>query len=564
MQNLQYAEASMINQELPKASLDRSHHVWSNGKPAYAERFDEVLSFHPTKNGVFAAVSKGQKAWHIDIHGDRLYPLQFDRTFGFYCEYAAVVDSQNWFHIGHTGERIYPENYVFAGNYQENMCAVCDQQGQYFHIDRQGMPLYKHHWIYCGDYREGIAVVQSSNGLSTHINKTGMPIHSHWFDDLDIFHKGFARAKDTKGWFHIDLEGNPIYPQRYASIEPFYNGCSRVESEDGSRRIINESGKTIRIIRPATADRFAELSEDMVGYWKTFAISTFVEIGLPDLLPASISSVAMHTSISEIMVERILKAMHELDITIEHKEHWHLTEKGQYLSSTHEKTLAPAALEYSDELLMPWKRLPDLIRGCTDASSLFKDVASNADRCKTHHQMLSSYAIHDYGNTASLFNILENQTVFDAGGGLGFFSTYLQTQFPEATIVLGDLAEVVALSTHTNKLAFDLFSDWPISANHVLVARVLHDWADDDAIAILKNAAKALTENGRIHVIEMLLNDGDSSGSLCDLHLLASTGGQERTLEQLEKLAKYAGLKVLEVKNSKGLVSLVEMVPKNA
>ena len=554
----------MINQELPKASLDRSHHVWSNGKPAYPDRFGEVLSFHPIKSGVFAAVSSGKKAWHIDTRGDRLYPLQFDRTFGFYCEYAVVIDNHNWFHIDHTGARIYPENYAFAGNYQENVCAVCDQYGHYFHIDTHGAPLYNNRWLYCGDYREGTAVAQSSNGLSTHIDKTGMPIHPHWFDDLDIFHKGFARAKDREGWFHIDLEGNDIYSERYASIEPFYNGCSRVEGKDGSRRIINESGKAIRVIRHSTADLFAELSGDMVGYWKTFAISTFVKLGLPDLLPATISSLATHTSISEVMVGRLLKAMHELDITIERKGHWHLTEKGQYLSSAHEKTLASAALEYSDELLTPWKRLPDVVRGCTETPSIFKDVASNAERCRAHHQMLRSYAIHDYENTASLFDILDNQTVFDAGGGLGIFATYLQTQFPEANIVLGDLADVVALSAHTNKLAFDLFSDWPISANHVLLARVLHDWVDDDATTILKNAAKALTKNGRIHVVEMLLNDVDSSGSLCDLHLLAVTGGQERTVGCFEKLAKYAGLKVLGVKKIQGLASIVEMEPENA
>lgn len=27
------------------------------------------------------------------------------------------------------------------------------------------------------------------------------------FADLDVFHKGYARAKDSSGWFHINVRG---------------------------------------------------------------------------------------------------------------------------------------------------------------------------------------------------------------------------------------------------------------------------------------------------------------------------------------------------------------------
>jgi hypothetical protein len=66
---------------------DRSHHVTTEGSPAYVERFDEVLKFHPPG---LAPVLRGVEAWHIRPDGTPAYPRRFARTFGFYEGLAAV------------------------------------------------------------------------------------------------------------------------------------------------------------------------------------------------------------------------------------------------------------------------------------------------------------------------------------------------------------------------------------------------------------------------------------------------------------------------------------------
>ena len=91
--------------------------------------------------------------------------------------------------------------------------------------------------------------MQGGNGLHTHINMSGEPVHGSWLVDLDVFHKGYARARDTGGWHHIDLRGYPIYAQRFAAVEPFYNGQARVEGFDGSLFVIDESGTTMVHLR---------------------------------------------------------------------------------------------------------------------------------------------------------------------------------------------------------------------------------------------------------------------------------------------------------------------------
>jgi hypothetical protein len=216
------------------------------GRPLYAERFDEVLPFHAP--GI-APVRRGGEAWHIDTSGLPIYSRRFLRTFGFYERRAVVVSAEGWHHILPDGEDLYSERYAWCGNYQGARCTVRDSKGLYRHLDGDGRPAYPRAWRYAGDYREGFAVVQDSDGRSTHIDAAGQVLHGRWFQDLDVFHKGFARAREPAGWMHIDRTGQPAYPRRFAMAEPFYNGQARVERTDGALEVIDEQGRTQVLLR---------------------------------------------------------------------------------------------------------------------------------------------------------------------------------------------------------------------------------------------------------------------------------------------------------------------------
>ena len=56
-----------------------------------------------------------------------------------------------------------------------------------------------------------------------------------------------------------------------------------------------------------------------------------------------------------------------------------------------------------------------------------------------------------------------------------------------------------------------------------------------------KRAAHFLRRGGRLFAIEMILPEDGSSGALCDLHLLAATGGSERTESDYAALFDQAG-----------------------
>jgi len=85
------------------------------------------------------------------------------------------------------------------------------------------------------------------------IGREGEWLHARWFRDLDVYHKGFASARDGGGWMHIEGAGEPAYARRFAAVEPFYNGFARVELVDGSLEVIDESGGTVVVLRKGEA-----------------------------------------------------------------------------------------------------------------------------------------------------------------------------------------------------------------------------------------------------------------------------------------------------------------------
>ena len=222
-----------------------THHLADN-HPAYEARFDEVLKFHSPG---LAPVRDYSGAYHIKPSGQAHYPQRFVRTFGFYEGRAAVHAEEGWLHIRTSGKLLYTERYAWCGNFQCGRSTCRRFDGLYLHLQSNGNPAYQTLYNYTGDYRDGIAVVQGENGLHTHINLWGELVHGYWLLDLDVFHKGYARARDTQGWHHIDLQGRPIYAHRFAAVEPFYNGQARVEDFDGSLLVIDQSGMILVRLR---------------------------------------------------------------------------------------------------------------------------------------------------------------------------------------------------------------------------------------------------------------------------------------------------------------------------
>lgn len=537
-----------------------THHVDPRGEPAYRDRFDEVLKFHAPG---LAPARRGNRAWHIRPDGSAAYARRFVRTFGYYEGLAAVAAPDGWHHITTAGDDAYPERYPWCGNFQNGRCVVRGAGGAYLHIKDDGGAAYRERWRYAGDYRDGIAVAQGADGLSTHIDLDGRLVHGRWFVDLDVFHKGFARAQDDLGWTHVDERGAAAYARRFAAVEPFYNGQARVERFDGGLEVIDEAGATVIELRPPRRSEFAALSGDMVGFWRTQTIAAAVRLGVIEALPATEAEIAERCDLRRDGARRLLRALGELGVATREEGLWELTPRGLFLRAEHPLTLADAAIEYAGPFSSMWRGLSDALRSGSDwtAPDVFGDVAREGDRRRGHHRMLQSYARHDYADICRVLDLRGDERVIDAGGGLGVLGRLVLDAHPSAYVTVLERPEVVEqgelLNPDLHWHAADIFEPWGLEADVVLLSRVLHDWDDEAARRILGHARAALPAGGRVYVIEMLIPEGSVAGALCDLHLLMATGGRERSAEEIGRLLGAAGFRIESARATAALPSVV-------
>jgi hypothetical protein len=538
-----------------RVSSDRTHHHL-DGQPLYPARFAEVLSFHAPG---LAAARDATGAFHIDAAGRPGYTRRFTRAFGFYEGLAAVEDATGAFHIQANGTERYAARYGWCGNFQEGRCTVREKTpgAVYLHIDAAGQPCYPERYSYAGDYRDGIAVVQEPSGLHLHIDLQGRPLNGRRFLDLDVFHKGYARARDGWGWHHVNARGEPLYEHRFAAVEPFYNGQARVAREDGALEVINEQGEAVRELRPPCQSDLQILSGDMVGFWKTQALCASAEVRLTEGLPGTTAQIAERCKLPVDRCARLLRALGELGLVTRQGEHWRTTGRGALLHPGHPLSLLDAASHWGRDCSLLWERLPAALRGDKDwePPRFFEHLAKDRQRLESYHRAMASYARHDYGGLAEYLPEMVSDVALDAGGGTGALLHALLSRRPSLRGILMERPEVAQFTEVppdlVNRLevrAGDLFQQWGVQGDAVFLARILHDWDDTLALRILVRAREALRHGGRIYVLERVLGtaDVDMRCGLLDLHMLVSTGGRERTEAEFSALFERAGLRLIE------------------
>ena len=548
-------------------SEDASHHVYQ-GCPAYPSRFHEVLKFHEPG---LAPVRDTSGAYHISPDGRPAYALRHIRTFGFYEGLATVHSEEGWLHILPDGSPMYGERYAWCGNFQESRCAVRLPGGGYIHIEDDGTPAYGERYRYSGDFKDGYAVVQREDGKHTHIDRSGNPLHGRWFQNLDVFHKRYARACDSNGWHHVDMTGEPLYGERFRNVEPFYNGQARVERLDGSLSVIDESGQPLLELRGPSQSHLEGLSADMVGLWRTQTIHSAVELGVFELLPASAAEVERQARLHRSIGTRLMRALMELGLVWRDTEgSYYPTERGSLLTRKHPLSLADVARHWGRESYEAWAKAARSLRTGESAlerlhgENFFDWMRDRPADLQAYHSAMSTYARHDYRDLADSVEFTAHDSILDAGGGTGELAFALLRSCPGLVATVMDRAEVVEgvrppadLEGRCRFIKGDLFQKWPVTSDAVILARVVHDWPDSDALRILRRAREAMPKDGTLYVVEMALDEETGQGGMLDLNMLVMTQGAERTEEQFRDILREAGFGLLGVTETSSVSSVL-------
>jgi hypothetical protein len=154
-------------------------------------------------------------------------------------------------------------------------------------------------------------------------------------------------------------------------------------------------------------------------------------------------------------------------------------------------------------------------------------------------------------------------TVVDVGGGTGHLLERLLAGRPGLRGVVFDLAHVVdgaraplvaaGLADRVELVAGSFFETVPAGGDLYVLSNILHDWADADALRILRAVRAAMPAHGRLRLFEAVLDAGDGGlGAQLDLHMLVLLGAEERTRDGWDALLSDGGFRLTSVTPTPG------------
>jgi 2-polyprenyl-3-methyl-5-hydroxy-6-metoxy-1,4-benzoquinol methylase len=313
-----------------------------------------------------------------------------------------------------------------------------------------------------------------------------------------------------------------------------------------------------------------------LGFAVSQALRVVIELGIADLMAGgkqSVDELAAATGSDADALYRVMRLLAPEGVFHEIRpRHFELTEVGSVLRSDR-----PGPRDFvhmmNCEAYLAFAELSHSVR--TGAPSFEKVFGSpRFDWLSQHPEQAALFqramvALGQGSNeaVAEAYDFTPFKRIVDVGGGHGQLLSQILARNPHLSGVLFDLPSGVASARkgaggalpRTEFVAGDFFEGVP-AADVYVIKKVIHDWNDERAAAILKNCRKAMLPGGKVLLAETLVPPGDAPDQIksIDVVMLAVTGGLERTEAQYARLFDAAGLRLDRVIETRGPISIIE------
>lgn len=167
------------------------------------------------------------------------------------------------------------------------------------------------------------------------------------------------------------------------------------------------------------------------------------------------------------------------------------------------------------------------------------------------------------------------ESIIDVGGGSGLFLAAILSQNPTLKGCVFDLPEAIEQARQAPHL-LDLiasgrctfaegsfFDGFPTGADTHVMKFIIHDWPDEQALAILKNSRQTLSEDGQLLIVEQVVSPAGGSyfTRLSDIEMLLFGNGRERSADEFAHLLEQAGFKIANIRKTSKPFSIIRAVP---
>jgi hypothetical protein len=289
-------------------------------------------------------------------------------------------------------------------------------------------------------------------------------------------------------------------------------------------------------------------------------------LGIADVLadgPKSSDELAQVTGSHARTLYRVLRTLVAARVFAEDKAgRFRLTALGRPLRSDAADSVRAASVFLSGaselegrlvDCVRTGKTAIELVSGTTNWIEYYRQEPARAAVFNTAMTALSNA---HYTGVVDAYEFRSIRKLVDVGGGYGRLISMILTAYPKMQGVLFDMPHALeggqrtiteaGLSDRCEIVSGDFFRSVPAGGDAYILSRVIHDWDDEKAVAILKVVRGVLPAKGRLLLFETMIRAGNrlSYPLLSDLNMVIRTGGCERTEAEYRALYKAAGFKL--------------------
>lgn len=318
----------------------------------------------------------------------------------------------------------------------------------------------------------------------------------------------------------------------------------------------------------------------ITGYWTTQAIYVAAKLGIGDLLkngPRSADDLASVTNVHAPSMYRLLRALASIDVFTEDETNkFSLTPLAECLRSDSPGSQRALAIMSGEEHYTTWGELLYSIQtGKTAFEKLygmpvFDFLSKNLEQAKVFDAAMVGVHGRESKAITDEYDFSGIGILADIGGGNGsLIATVLKTN-PALRGILYDLPGVIerakpnlqaeGVADRCDVIGGNFFESVPSGADAYLMRHIIHDWDDEKALKILKNVHHAMSDEGKLLVVEGVILPGNDPcfGKFLDLTMLTIPGGKERTEQEFRILFEASGFRLTRIVATEAEISVIE------
>jgi O-methyltransferase/methyltransferase family protein len=328
----------------------------------------------------------------------------------------------------------------------------------------------------------------------------------------------------------------------------------------------------------AAAQQIMQLS---TGYILSTALHTAVRLKVADLIGAghtAMRALAEQTTANEDALYRVLRLLASVGVFEEHApRHFVNTPASSLLRSDVPGSMYPMAL---------WMADPTHFRVYADANHsvstgqpaiektfgvpVFEYFPRNPELSEIFNNAMTAFSAMVIPAVLETYDFSGIGTLVDVAGGHGGVLTGVLQKYSGMRGVLFDLEHVIAgavpriaqlgLAERCRTVSGNFFEAVPEGGDAYIMKHIIHDWDDEQAIAILRNIRRAMNRGGRVILVESIVQPGNQPdfAKIIDLEMLLMPGGRERTEAEFRALFAAAGLEMTRIVATGAPLSVIE------